>query len=155
MKKIMVVMVSMILVMMMACSPNEAMVKHEKKTPAVTPGSTVVAEPEVADINTMAEKSSAADASKEVAVSSEDNQAVIEGGGNKNRISVCKSGNNIRTISVIYKKPGGSTSCEVTYEKVSGVKTLWTARSDLSYCLNKAKEFIRKQEGWGWSCSAL
>ena len=73
----------------------------------------------------------------------------------KNKISVCKNGGQVRIISVVYKQGASSTSCEVTYEKSTGVKSLWNAKTDLSYCENKAREFVKRQEGWGWVCTAL
>lgn len=146
MKKNVVFMVSMVLVAIGGCSSNEATVKPEPAD---------VAESNVAEVKTdVTEKPMKVDASK-VDASSEVTETTDVTDGYNNKISVCKSGKSIRTISVIYKKSGTSTSCEVTYEKASGVKTLWTAKSDLSYCMDKATSFIKKQEGWGWSCSTL
>ena len=75
--------------------------------------------------------------------------------GFNNKVSVCKHGSQVRIISVVYNKSGSSSACEVNYEKDTGIKTLWTAKSDVDYCMERATEFVGKQEGWGWDCSAL
>ena len=75
--------------------------------------------------------------------------------GFNNKVSVCKHGSQVRIISVVYNKSGSSSACEVNYEKDTGIKTLWTAKSDVNYCMERATEFVKRQEGWGWTCSAL
>jgi len=72
-----------------------------------------------------------------------------------NLVSTCTHGNQTRIISVIYDNDATDTACEVTYEKSSGVQTLWTANTDREYCSERAAEFVQKQEGWGWSCTEL
>ena len=64
---------------------------------------------------------------------------------------VCMHGEDKRIIRVIANTTSG-LACEVTYEKISGVKTLWQANNDSGYCAPKAAEFARKQVGWGWKC---
>ena len=71
------------------------------------------------------------------------------------RVSTCKNGEHVRIITVVYDNDATDTVCEVTYEKSSGVQTLWTANSDRDYCLDQAAAFVEKQEGWGWTCSNL
>jgi len=70
-------------------------------------------------------------------------------------VSTCEHSGKVRVIKVVYDNPETETVCEVTYEKSTGVQTLWTAINDRDFCLDKAKAFVEKQEGWGWSCSAL
>ena len=72
-----------------------------------------------------------------------------------NLVSTCKKDDYVRVISVVYDNPETDTVCEVTYEKSSGVQTLWSANNERDYCLDKAIAFVEKQEGWGWTCSAL
>ena len=58
----------------------------------------------------------------------------------------------------ILTEPGVTVPCQVQYHKDTEapgqVQTLWTASSDASFCDTKAKEFVAKLEGWGWSCVA-
>ena len=45
--------------------------------------------------------------------------------------------------------------CSVVYKKLTeGVEdqVLWTAENDAGYCEDKAKAFVDKQIGWGWTC---
>ncbi|MCW8831454.1 MAG: hypothetical protein OQK32_08050 [Gammaproteobacteria bacterium] len=72
-----------------------------------------------------------------------------------NLVSTCKHGDRVRLIKVIYDNPETGNTCEVSYEKSSGVQTLWSAMNERDYCLGKAKAFVEKQEGWGWTCSNL
>ena len=65
---------------------------------------------------------------------------------------VCTHDGSVRTIKVTYPNEGPNV-CEVTYEKSTGTQTLWSANSDMSYCEDKAIEFVSKQEGWGWQCN--
>ena len=72
-----------------------------------------------------------------------------------NLVSTCTHGDQQRIITVVYDNDETDTVCEVTYEKDSGVETLWTANFDREYCKERAAEFVAKQEGWGWTCSNL
>jgi len=58
----------------------------------------------------------------------------------------------------ILTEPGVTVPCQVQYYKDTElpgeVQTLWTATTDAAYCDSKAKEFVAKLEGWGWSCAA-
>jgi hypothetical protein len=72
-----------------------------------------------------------------------------------NLVSTCTNGDQTRIISVIYDNDETDAVCEVTYEKSTGVQTLWSANNDRDYCKERAAEFIQKQEGWGWTCSNL
>ena len=75
--------------------------------------------------------------------------------GTGNLVSACVYGDQKRVISVVYDNEASGNVCEVTYEKSTGVQTLWSALNDRDYCMDKALEFIEKQKGWGWICSNL
>lgn len=64
---------------------------------------------------------------------------------------VCKNGVNERVIRSV--KRHDVMACEVTYQKISGIKTLWSARSGTAYCEAQAATFASKQVSWGWSCT--
>lgn len=63
----------------------------------------------------------------------------------------CKH-DNARRIIRVFNDTASGLACEVTYEKTSGTKTLWTAQYDKEFCVQKAAEFASKQVAWGWSC---
>ena len=86
-------------------------------------------------------------------MASDSDSAVMSDAGSLT--STCSHGDKTRTISVVYDNVETGTVCEVTYEKASGTQTLWSAFNERDYCLPKAEAFIAKQEGWGWSCTAL
>lgn len=94
----------------------------------------------------------AAEETTETAATTETEAAASDPG---NLVSTCKNGEHVRIITVVYDNEATDTVCEVTYEKSTGVQTLWTANSDRDYCLEQATAFVQKQEGWGWTCSAL
>ncbi|MCW8851063.1 MAG: hypothetical protein OQK44_00235, partial [Gammaproteobacteria bacterium] len=75
--------------------------------------------------------------------------------GSGNLVSTCTNGDNVRIITVVYDNDATDTVCEVTYEKSTGIQTLWTANNDRDYCMEQATAFVEKQEGWGWTCSNL
>ena len=92
----------------------------------------------------------------EVDASEAADEAVASGSDSSgNLVSTCTHGDQQRIISVVYDNDETDTVCEVTYEKDSGVETLWTANFDREYCKERAAEFVAKQEGWGWTCSNL
>ena len=67
----------------------------------------------------------------------------------------CSHGNDVREVHVKSTAPAG-VPCQVLYKKLTeGVedKVLWSANNDASYCAEKAKGFIAKQESWGWVCA--
>ena len=70
-------------------------------------------------------------------------------------VSTCKYGDQVRIITVVFDDEATGKACEVKYEKSTGVQTLWSAILDKDYCREKAAEFVKKQEGWGWDCSEL
>jgi len=87
----------------------------------------------------------------EQAVASADDSADDSG----NLVSTCTNGGQTRIISVIYDNDETDAVCEVTYEKSTGVQTLWSANNERDYCKERAAEFVQKQEDWGWTCSNL
>ncbi len=107
-----------------------------------------------AEAKAAAEAVAAAEA-KAKADAEEAEKSVMTAGGSDNKASVCKNGENVRTITLVYNDESSENICQVNYEKSTGVQTLWTAITDKDYCLEKAEAFVLKQEGWGWTCSAL
>jgi hypothetical protein len=65
---------------------------------------------------------------------------------------VCAGGGQERIISVVYLSDG-PLPCEVRYDKGDGAEVLWSAQNTEGYCESKAKEFVNKQEGWGYDCT--
>ena len=65
---------------------------------------------------------------------------------------VCTAGDAERVITVVYFGDG-LVPCEVRYDKGMGAEVLWTAQNEEGYCENQARQFVGKQEGWGYSCS--
>jgi hypothetical protein len=65
---------------------------------------------------------------------------------------VCSHGDQQRVIEVVYLSDG-PLPCEVTYDKGMGAEVLWSAQNTEGYCESHAKEFVEKQEGWGWTCT--
>ena len=82
-------------------------------------------------------------------------EAVSEYDGSGNLVSTCTNGDVVRVISVVYDNAETDTVCEVTYEKSTGIQTLWSANTERDYCLDQATAFVEKQRGWGWTCSNL
>ncbi|HEY3697727.1 MAG TPA: hypothetical protein VGK97_00245 [Spongiibacteraceae bacterium] len=66
-----------------------------------------------------------------------------------NETTVCTAHGDQRVIELITDEPG----CKVNYTKGGETKTLWSsARAE--YCAPHAVEFIEKQKGWGYECTA-
>ncbi|WP_062269893.1 hypothetical protein [Endozoicomonas arenosclerae] len=65
----------------------------------------------------------------------------------------CSYGKQERKIDVMYLQRESSVPCEVRYTKDGQEETLWNASYTKGYCEDKAAEFVKKQESWGWSCS--
>ena len=66
----------------------------------------------------------------------------------------CRHDNNVREIH-IKLETDAPAPCSVIYKKLTeGVEdqVLWTAQNDGNYCEEKAKAFVEKQIGWGWTC---
>lgn len=64
----------------------------------------------------------------------------------------CKHGQDVRKIDVVYLQREAIVPCEVNYTKDGIQATLWNAAYSEGYCETRAKEFVEKQEGWGWNC---
>ena len=66
----------------------------------------------------------------------------------------CRHNNDVREIHIV-RSTADAVPCSVVYKKLTeGVEdqTLWTAENDANYCEEKAKAFVEKQIGWGWTC---
>jgi hypothetical protein len=74
--------------------------------------------------------------------------------GAENQSTICKHENQERKIEVVYPENMESI-CEVQYTKDTGMQILWNAKSEVSYCEEKAVAFVEKQRGWGWQCDSL
>ncbi len=66
---------------------------------------------------------------------------------------LCKQGSAERKVEVVYKSSGARTPCEVKYTKGTNVTLPWNARHQEGYCEIKAKQLVKKLEGYGWRCS--
>jgi hypothetical protein len=166
MKKLIILMIMMGLVGISACASNEANMESAEndakmakdKSDAAEADAKASAEAAEADAKAKAEAAeaeAAAAAAKAKADAEEAEESVMAAGGSDNKASVCKNGENVRTITLVYNYESSENTCQVDYEKSSGVQTLWTAITDKDYCLEKAEAFVTKQEDWGWNCSAL
>jgi len=66
---------------------------------------------------------------------------------------ICRFGDSIREIHVLYDEPGVPVPCSVTYRKAEGDQTLWRATVEEGFCEQNAEAFVSKQRSWGWECS--
>lgn len=68
----------------------------------------------------------------------------------------CSIGDLQRRVEILYEA-GGSVPCEVHYYKETEAENerqvLWRALKEEGYCERKARDFIVKLEGMGWSCA--
>ena len=64
---------------------------------------------------------------------------------------ICRMGDKTRTIQVA-NTGEGKVPCEVRYTRNDKTEVLWVAVNEEDYCENRAREFVKKQEGWGWQC---
>ena len=132
-----------------ACASNEASMEEEQSSEAMTkeqPETSTQDKAMMTGDSSMepAEEEAPAEAAAPAATS----ESSAASGYSSTVVSTCTHDGQTRVITVGYDN-------EVTYEKSSGVQTLWSARNERDYCLEKAKEFVAKQEGWGWSCTSL
>ena len=68
----------------------------------------------------------------------------------------CRQGDLVRQVEVQYLTPGEVVPCQVEYRKpTEGAdnQILWSAGSEQGYCEFKAREFHKKLQSWGWSCT--
>lgn len=72
----------------------------------------------------------------------------------ENQTTICKHGPHERKIEVVYLE-NMEAICEVQYTKTTGMQVLWNAKSEVSYCEEKAVSFVEKQRGWGWQCDTM
>ena len=66
----------------------------------------------------------------------------------------CRHDNDVREIH-IQRDTSEPVPCSIVYKKLTeGVddQVLWTAQNDPAFCEEKAREFVAKQESWGWTC---
>ena len=67
----------------------------------------------------------------------------------------CTQGDLQRRVEIV-QEGANPVPCEVHYYKESEAQgerqVLWRATNESSYCESKAREFVAKLEGWGWSC---
>jgi len=66
---------------------------------------------------------------------------------------LCKHGEVIRTVEVVYTTPGEQVPCKVLYRRASGAQTLWSAKNQIGYCESKAEAFIDMKRIKGFTCT--
>lgn len=167
MKNIKILMMIMGFVAISACSSNEKMDDAESDAKAETEmmkeEQAAAMNEEIAEAVAEAEAEAVVEEVVEVAEAEAEAEAEVammnesdaEASASGNLVSTCENGEHVRVIRVVYDNPETDTVCEVTYEKSTGVQTLWSANNERDYCLDKATAFVEKQEGWGWTCSNL
>ncbi len=68
---------------------------------------------------------------------------------------ICHKANLSREVLIIYPGAPKTLPCSVFYTKPDEntvPRKLWEASNSEGYCENKATEFVRKLESWGWRC---
>jgi len=140
-----------------ACASNEAsMDADESKAEAAKVEAAAATEEAIAaEEEVIAEEEAIAEEEVIAEEVTEAIEAEVATSDSGNLVSTCNYGDQARIITVVYDNDATDTVCEVTYEKSTGVQTLWTAITDRDYCLDQAIAFVEKQEGWGWTCSKL
>ena len=66
----------------------------------------------------------------------------------------CRHDNDVREIHIV-RDGADLVPCSVVYKKLTEGfedQVLWTADNDPNYCDDKARAFVDKQVGWGWTC---
>jgi len=134
-----------------ACASNEASMDADESKAETAKDEQVAALEEVKAEEPVLKEEAPAEATETAATT----ETEVTTSDSDNLVSTCTNGDQVRIITVVYDNVATDTVCEVTYEKSTGVQTLWTANSDRDYCLDKATEFVQKQEGWGWTCNKL
>ena len=135
-----------------ACASNEASKDTDKSSAEMTSEQPAPATEDMKAEEPMMQTEEPAEEDVEVEIMTE---VEVEPAGTGNLVSTCNYGDQVRIITVVYDDEATGKACEVKYEKSTGVQTLWSANTDKDYCLDKAIEFVKKQEGWGWDCSEL
>ena len=67
---------------------------------------------------------------------------------------VCKHGEVIRSIDIVYATPEKVIPCKVVYKKSTGSQTFWSTETEIGYCESKAEAFANKKIYEGWTCTA-
>lgn len=72
-------------------------------------------------------------------------------------VVTCSQGQQKRTVGVTSQDPAKGVPCEVHYKKETEQpghdQVLYTATNEVSFCEAKAKAFVEKLTGLGWSCN--
>ena len=152
MKNIRILMLIMGIAVISACASNEASTDTDKSSAEMTNEQPVAATEDLKAEEPMMQTETPAEEDVEVEIMTE---VEVEPAATGNLVSTCNHGDQVRIITVVYDDEATGKACEVKYEKSTGVQTLWSANTDKDYCLDKAVEFVKKQEGWGWDCSEL
>jgi hypothetical protein len=66
---------------------------------------------------------------------------------------VCKHGELIRNIDIVYSSSEKQVPCKVVYIKSTGTRSFWSTKTELGYCESKAEEFANMKRSKGWSCT--
>ena len=157
MKNIRILMMIMGFAAIGACASNETKdaAENDASANAGAKAEMVKEEQAVAVEEKKAEVKADMEAKAEEVVEQADDKVEAAAVASGNMVSTCKNGDQVRVIKVIYDNSETGNACEVSYEKSTGVQDLWSAVNERDYCLDKAKAFVEKQEGWGWTCSKL
>jgi hypothetical protein len=68
---------------------------------------------------------------------------------------VCEQADLTREVLIVYPAAPEVLPCQVFYSKPDEnlvPRMLWEARNTEGYCEEKATEFVRTLESWGWQC---
>ena len=154
MKNIRILMLIMGLAVISACASNEANMDTDESSAEMTKEQAAVAMEESKAEEQVMQTEEAVEVVEAVETAATI-EAEVAASGTGNLVSTCNYGDQVRIITVVYDNEATGKACEVNYEKSTGVQTLWSANTDRDYCMDKAVEFVNKQEGWGWDCSEL
>ena len=160
MKNIRILMLIMGLAVISACASNEANMDTDESSAEMTNEQPAVAMEDAKAEEQMMQTEEAVEAveaeeAAEAVEAAAMTEAEVATSGTGNLVSTCNHDGQVRIITVVYDNEATGKACEVNYEKSTGVQTLWSANTDRDYCMDKAVEFVNKQEGWGWVCSEL
>lgn len=68
---------------------------------------------------------------------------------------VCTLSDSRRVIEVAYLVPEQAVPCEVRYQKDNeDSDVLWRADNQEGFCESKAKQLVRQQQAWGFTCTS-
>ncbi len=168
MKNIRILMMIMGFAAISACASNETMdaaesdaqdkaemMKEEQSTAVKEGKAEAEADIEAKQVDMEEQADEVVEQAEEKVETATMNESDAAANASGNLVSTCTNGEQVRIITVVYDNPETDTVCEVTYEKSTGVQTLWSANNERDYCLDQATAFVEKQEGWGWICSNL